>query len=99
MEAKALCGRINCPGYGYIGGMIESEMGYSPTNSFITHNLSIVIILFLMKLQQLKPSLKRVGEVNHLTQDTRLIWTIKSGSVEHCAKLKVPSSSCLLKLF
>jgi hypothetical protein len=44
MEAKALCGRVNCPEYGYIGGMIESEIGYRAANPFTTHNLSLFIL-------------------------------------------------------
>jgi hypothetical protein len=41
------------------GWMIESEMDYRVANPFITHNLSIVIILFLMKMLQLKALLKK----------------------------------------
>jgi hypothetical protein len=63
-------------------GMIESEMGYRGANFFITHNLSL-FYLFMMKLLQLKALLKREGDVNHLTQDTSLTLTIKSGSIEH----------------
>jgi hypothetical protein len=45
MEAKLLCGRVNCPWYGYIGGMIESEMGYRAANPFTSHNLSIILFI------------------------------------------------------
>jgi hypothetical protein len=46
MEAKALCDRVNYPGYGYIDGMIESEMGYSAANPFTTHNLSFFYFIY-----------------------------------------------------
>jgi hypothetical protein len=52
-----------------------------------------------MKLLQFKPLFKKGGGSEALTQDTILTWTIKSGSVEHEAKLEVTFSSCLLKLF
>jgi hypothetical protein len=42
-------------------GMIESEMGYRAANPFTTYNLSL-FYLFLMKLLQLKPSLKGWGK-------------------------------------
>jgi hypothetical protein len=56
MKAKALCGRVNCPGYGYIGGMIESEMGYRIANLSTTHNLSL-FILFINEAAAVKSPL------------------------------------------
>jgi hypothetical protein len=41
--------------------MIESEMDYCACNLFTTHNLSIVMILFMMKLLQLKALFKKGG--------------------------------------
>jgi acetyl-CoA carboxylase carboxyltransferase component len=49
-------------------GNIESEMGYHAANHFTTHNLSL-FYLFMMKLLQLKPLLKRVDEVNHFSPE------------------------------
>jgi hypothetical protein len=60
MEAKSLCGRVNCPEYVTSVGTIESEMGYRTANPFTTHNLSL-FYLFMIKKLHLKPLFKKGG--------------------------------------